>query len=56
MESKKTIPSYIRKHLEKRQKLLELYYIHGRPIYNHIHDKKHMILNTAERGVCGSYL
>lgn len=46
------LPFYIIKQLEKREKLIQLYYGTGRPIFNQINDNKHIFIeeNNKTRG------
>ena len=43
-KEKEPTPPHIVQQIKKREKLLQLYYYSGRPIFNQINDNKHVFI------------
>ena len=56
MEKKESepIPPHMIEQLKKREKLIRLYYLTGRPIFNQIRDNKHVFIEENNK-VTGCY-
>jgi|ETN01SMinimDraft_1059929.scaffolds.fasta_scaffold68522_2 hypothetical protein len=48
-------PPHIIEQMKKREILINIFYKSGRPIFNYVHDKTHIFIETEENKILGGY-